>query len=232
MHKLAVFVEGYTELLFIDRLISEIGGTHNVIIEQRKIRGGGSRLKRTMSTIKAAKPATGQQYYVLLIDCGGDSLVKTRILEEHEKLTQVGYRKIIGIRDVRPNYSYGDIPKLESGLRKYVKTSLIPVEFILAIMEIEAWFLAEFNHFPRIDPSITVAEIKKILGFDPELDDLELRPNPKDDLNAAYMIGGKSYEKGQDATIKVLDYPYIYIELKNRFAYLKRLGDSIDEFFT
>lgn len=233
MRKLAVFVEGYTEVLFMDRLITEIVGANNVRIDQRKIRGGGQKsgVKHAISTISAANVDTGQKFYVLLFDCGGDKLVNTRVLQEHENLTRDGYNKIIGMRDVRPDFSYEDIPKLEIYLRKYIKTSLIPVEFILSVMEIEAWFLAEINHFPKIDPSITVDEVKKTLGFAPDIDDLSQRPNPGDDLNAAYIIGGKNYKKGEEATIKVLDYPYIYLELQNRIPYLKRLGDSLDAFF-
>jgi hypothetical protein len=151
-------------------------------------------------------------------------------VEEHESLTRKGYTKIIGMRDVRPKFTYGDIPKLETGLKKYVKTSLIPVEFILAVMEIEAWFLAEYNHFPKIEPSITVSAIKTRLVFDPEHDDLALRPNPVEDLDAAYMIGGKIYEKGKDTTVDVLDYSYIYFELQSKIPYLKRLVNSIEEF--
>lgn len=233
MHKLAVFVEGYTEMLFVERLILEVAGAHNVIIEQKEIRGGSkvSKVKRTMSVVKAAQPATGQKYYVLIVNCGGDHQVKTRILEEHENLTRKGYAKIIGMRDVRPDFTFEQVPLLEVGLRKYIKTSLIPVEFILAVMEIEAWFLAEFHHFSKIDPAITVSAIKARLGFDPELDDLALRPNPTVDLNAAYMIGGKRYEKNQIATtVDVLDYPYIFLELKNKIRYLQRLGDSIEQF--
>lgn len=218
MHKLAVFVEGYSEMLFVERLILEIAGTHNVIIEQQEIRGG-SKVKRRKIVVKAANIATCQEYYVLIVNCGGDHQVKTRIMEEHKNLTQDGYIKIIGMRDVRPDFTYDQVPLLEVGLKKYIKTSLIPVEFILAVMEIESWFLAEFNHFPRIDPSITVSAIKAALGFDPELDDLALRPNPTDDLNAAYMIGGKSYGKNKvETTIDVIDYPYIYLELQYKIG--------------
>lgn len=232
MRKLAVFVEGYSEMLFVERLIFEIAGTHNVTIELKKIRGG-STVKRSMTVVKAASIATGQQYYVLIVDCGGDSQVKTRIMEEHKSLTGSGYTKIIGIRDVRPDFTYDQVPQLEVGLKKYIKTSLIPVEFILAVMEIESWFLAEFNHFPRIDPSITVSAIKTELGFDPELDDLSLRPNPTDDLNAAYMIGGKSYGKNQvSTTIDVIDYSYVYLELQYKIAYLERLGVCIETFLS
>lgn len=82
MKRLAVFVEGYTEVLFVQRLISEVAGANNVVIEHSKIRGGG-RAARCISVVKAAKPVTDEKYYVLVVDCGGDALVKTRIQEEH-----------------------------------------------------------------------------------------------------------------------------------------------------
>jgi hypothetical protein len=230
--KLAVFVEGYTELLFIEQLILNIGGVHNVVIELKKIRGGSS-VPRRMTTIKAANTKTGQGYYILIIDCGSDDQVKTRIMEEHQNLTQNGYLMIIGLRDVRPKYSYVEIPKLEVGLKKYIKTSLIPVEFILAVMEIEAWFLAEFTHFEKIDPAITIEKIRQIQGFDPLNDDLSQRMEPANDLNASYNIGGKTYEKNNvSTTINVLDYSFIYLELKNKIHYLNRLINSIESFLT
>jgi hypothetical protein len=42
-----------------------------------------------MSIVTATKPATGSHYYVLLVDCGGDALVRERIKEEHEGLTDL-----------------------------------------------------------------------------------------------------------------------------------------------
>jgi hypothetical protein len=88
LNKLAIFVEGYTEVLFVDRLISEIGGAHKVLIEQMKIRGGSS-VRRAWSFIKAAKPATGQKFYILLVDCGGEDLVKSRIRVRGELIHSV-----------------------------------------------------------------------------------------------------------------------------------------------
>jgi len=229
MNRLAVFVEGYTEVVFVEKLIEEIAGD-NVLIEQREIRGG-STTRRTMGLIKATKPDTGQKYFVLLVDCGGDDLVKTRILEEHANLTKKGYSQIVGIRDVRPKFSHEDIPKLEANLPKYVKTSLIPVQFILAIMEIEAWFLAETTHFAKIDPAITVVAIKARLGFDPENDDMQRRLAPADDLTNCYAIGGKTYLKRQAKdTVEALDYALIYMELREKFNYLDRLIGSIELF--
>lgn len=230
MDRLAVFVEGYTESVFVERLFEEIAGRCNVLIEKREIRGG-STVKRTMKLVEAAKPATGQKYFVLILDCGGDSLVKTRILEEHKNLTQKGYVKIIGIRDVRPDFSRKEIPKLEANLPKYIKTSFIPVEFILAIMEIEAWFLAESSHFPKIDPSITLNKIKEALGFDPENDVMEERLAPAEDLNNCYAIGGKTYMKhlAQD-TVNALDIVRMYVEFRSKCKYFERLVNSIELF--
>ena len=172
MNRLAIFVEGYTEILFVEKLINEIAGKNNVLIDHKKIIGG-SKVRRRILTVKAANPDASKKYYILLIDCGGDEQVKSRIIEEHRALTNKGYSKIIGIRDVRPNFTYAEIPKLEASLPKYIKTSLCPVRFILQIMEIEAWFLAETTHFSKISPSITLDTIKSALGFDPENEDME-----------------------------------------------------------
>ena len=54
MKKLAVFVEGYTELLFIEKLILEIAGSHDIRIEQRKI-CGGRRVPRIIKTASSVE---------------------------------------------------------------------------------------------------------------------------------------------------------------------------------
>lgn len=229
MNKIAFFVEGYTELAFLETMIEEIAGAKKVIIESKRI-SGGTKVKRTIKTIRAAQPVTGQEYYVLIMDCGGDHQVKTRIIEEHLNLTKSGYSKIVGMRDVRPTFSYGDIPRLERELPKYIKTSLIPVEFVLAVMEIEAWFLAETNHYQNIDPSITLHAIKSSLGFDPQNDDMSQRAAPADDLNNCYMLAAKQYQKDNSITIAALDYLNIYTGLVNKFDHVRKLVASIDSF--
>jgi hypothetical protein len=233
MNRMAVFVEGYTEVKFVKRLVEEIAGHNNVLIEHREIRGGGkdSGIRRTMGLVETARSDTGQEYYILIVDCGGDEQVKTRIREEHENLTKKGYSRIIGLRDVRSRFTYAEIPRLELNLPRFIKTSLIPVEFILAIMEIEAWFLAETTHYARIDPAITVAAIKSTLGFDPENDDLEQRPHPAEDLRRCYAIAGKDYLKGRaEDTVNALDFAELYCNLTAKIARLKRLTDIINEF--
>ena len=233
MNKLAVFVEGYTDVVFVEKLVVEIAGEQNVLIERREIRGGGARsgIRRTFAQVSAARPGTGQKYYVLIVDCGGDHLVKTRIIEEHENFDRGGYQKIIGLRDVRPDFTHADIPRLRRGLAHQIRTSLIPVEWVLAILEVEAWFLTEATHFPRIDPAITTAAIQATLGFNPETDPMDLRPTPADDMNDCYQIGGQVYQKGNaPTTVNALDIAAVYLELTERIPDLKNLCASISTF--
>ena len=231
MKKMAIFVEGYTEVIFVEKLIKAIAA-ESVRIDFVTVRGGKSK-PRTSVMIRATGISSNEKYYVLIYDCGGDEQVKTRIQEEYPTLVKAGHSAIVGIRDIRGKFTYSDIPKLEMSLPRYLKTIPIRVQFILAIMETEAWFLAETSHFPKIDPDITIEAIKAKLGFDPENDDMQLRLTPSDDLNDCYAIGMKEYLKGRDQiTVETLDFARIYLELSQKFPYLERLVNSIDEFLT
>lgn len=233
MRRLAIFVEGYTELLFVDRLIQEIAEKSKIAIQHRKIRGGGKKSGLSKKIVELQTPVTTsrQSLYFLIVDCGGDNLVAQRIREEHESLTSIGYEKILGLRDVFPAFSHADIPKLKQGLRYGVKTSLTPVQFILSVMELEAWFLAEHNHFLQIDTMLTPEVIRSNLGFDPAADDMTTRLTPAKDLVSAYNIAGKIYTKGDaKTTVDKLDYEYLYTELIERIPELRELLDAINIF--
>lgn len=235
MRRLAIFVEGYTELLFVDRMFSEVAAKNQIAMHHRQIRGGGKKGRTPKTYVELRTPTAPplESLYVLIVDCGGDHLVAQRVREEHTSLTKLGYEKIIGLRDVFPEFTKADIPKLQRGLRYGVKTSLVPVQFILSVMEIEAWFLAEHNHFPLIDPVITLDSIRNMLGFDPATDDMTARPTPANDMVNAYGIAGKEYVKGfADGTIQKLDYDHVYMGLRQRIPELAELLDTIDTFLS
>jgi hypothetical protein len=230
MNKMAVFVEGYTEVVFVDRLIEEIASESAVQIQWRRISGGTS-CPRTNHQLKAAGPNTGQNHFVVIHDCGGDDAVKSRMMEEYPQLADAGYSKVLCIRDVYPRFTRAEIPALEAGLQKYVRRKPIVVDFILSIMELEAWFLAECSHFPRIDPAITIATIRSSLGFDPEHEDMQLRPEPAEDLTRCYALGGKKYDKyNASQTVEALSFEEIYLNLAVKFPSLARLVGVIEEF--
>lgn len=230
MKRIAFFVEGRTELNFVHKLVVELAGRNKVSVEARQILGGAT-VPRQMILLHASGDDDQRSFYVLIYDCGGDHQVKTRIMEEHSGLTAQGYSHIVGVRDVRPSFTLGEIPQLEQGLSSYISLDLAPVTFILSVLEIEAWFLAECSHFQRIESTISVERISQTLGFDPACDDLSNRQTPALDLDACYRLGGQSYQKGGLRTIEALDFAEIFVGLPARIPHLARLVNVLDVFF-
>lgn len=197
MKKIAFFVEGQTEQLFINKLLIEIAGQKNIAIDLRQWRGGTSTPKHEIfipQTLSYTNPQS-PSYEALIYDCGGDDKVKSDILDQITNLASNGYEEIIGIRDLFP---LTDLSRLERGLQFIPQNSRpLPIHFqiIVAVNEIEAWFLAECSHFECIDNRLTNLFIRSNVSFDPCLDDMTLRVNPAEDLNTIYQLVGKSYKK-------------------------------------
>jgi len=228
MKKLAIFVEGQTERLFIYKLIKEIAGNRQVAITQeQKIQG------QNFTIIEAERITDETKYYVLIRDCRNDDQVKTSIIEVAESLAKKRYEKIIGLRDVYPK-RHSEIPELQKWRNYRVPTKHLPINIMLAVMEIEAWFLAETSHFIRIDPRLTNDTIKTVLGgFDPTVNCVELRYHPAQDLDAIYHYAGFAYTKRKNnclRTVDSLDYSALYLSLQNTIPCLGSFINEIDTF--
>lgn len=233
MKKLAVFVEGQTEQLFLERLITEIAGAHTIDIEKHTL-GGGSRSRASQVHLWTLAPDPEHKHFVLIVNCSTDNKVRSDIQDNYDSLVSSGYSTIIGIRDVYP-INHADINKLRSGLNYRLKTKPIRVVFALGVMEIETWFICEHTHFVRIDPLLTIAYIKATLGFDPSVDDIQLRGIPSNDLNDIYSLIGQRYKKDRHSIqlmLDLLDYEYLYCNVLHRLPDLKTLVESIDAFLT
>lgn len=234
MKKLAVFVEGQTEQIFIEKLLVEVAGKNNIAIEKRQALGGQS-TKRKLKLIEASTRESGQQYFAQIVDCGSDSRVASDIRDRYDGLVAQGFETIIGLRDVYPDITYADIPLLRRGLPCYLKTKPIEVKFVLGVMEVETWFIAEHTHLQKLHSSLTPSLIKSRLGFDPSTDDIQLRPHPAEDLDNIYHLAGLKYAKDKNRvqrTVSVLDYERIYLELPSKLPDLKTLVDTITKFLT
>lgn len=169
MNKMAMFFEGRTELEFSSKLIQELARYSAVTIETRKLRGVTThdRSSKLITTIHTDSAGNESKHFFLLFDCAGDTAAKSRMMAEYDHLARSDYSEIICQRDVAPAFTLADVPLLERTLPLFVQTKPIRVTFILSVMEIEAWFLAEYTHFPRIDAAITSDAIAAVLGFDP-----------------------------------------------------------------
>jgi hypothetical protein len=230
MSKLAIFVEGQTEQIFIEKLLVELAGRENLDTEVIHFSGGSGANKRVRS-IKTKLKNTGLAKHILSIyNSQNDSRVVSDLRDQYDSLVKNGYTAIVAIRDVYPN------PDLKM-IRKYmghgVKTSPVRPLTVLAVMETEAWFIAEHSHFPKIDARLTVEEVIKVIGLNPVKDDVQTLFNPAKNLREIYSKVGKSYDKSRstvESTVETLDYEVIYTTFGDKFSDLKSLFSLVDEF--
>jgi hypothetical protein len=230
--RIAFFVEGLTEQLFIEKLLIEILGEMNVSIETRKMQGG-SKTNIKITQIGSPKINQDADYYFLITDCGSETTVASYIKEQRDSLKRSGYIALFGMLDVRPNWKRDQIPELNRKLYCRMPQRDLETKFILSIMEIEAWFLAEENHYEKIDANLTLDYIQNNHGIDPR-GNTELIDEPADLLDKIYQSVGQKYGKNKQViskTVELLDYTNLYFEVSERIPSLKNLIDSIDKHF-
>lgn len=233
MKRYAFFVEGLTEQLFIEKLLTEIFGKNKINIETKKIKGG-TKTPISITTISTTTIFNNKDYYILIYDCGGDSSIRSYIEDQRNSLLQAGYIKILGMRDVFPDFDRTEIKALQYGLYFKLPQKDLPTKFILSVMEIEAWFLAEENHYATIDSKLTNDFIKDNYSFDPSIYNTELLDEPANDLSQIYQLVGKNYTKENrriKRTINSLDYDNIYLNVGDRINALNELLTEINSFF-
>ncbi len=234
MKKMAIYVEGETELRFIHRLLREIADEKNLQIVLGRAFGGGTRIGRTYNIVADSGSGADKTFYIRIVNSGTDNRVGSDIRDNYEALINLGFSAIIGVRDVYP-LLLENLPSLRTGLRYRLRTKPISVDFVLGVMEIEAWFLAEHTHFPRIHPRLSASRIAAMHGFDPSVDDMQLRTNPALDLHNAYSLEGLAYQKkGSQVqrTVEALDYADMYLEHKTKFPDFAVFMRVIDQFFS
>lgn len=228
MKKVAFFVEGATEMIFLEKLLNEILTKNKFTVEKREMRGGGKQIV-SINTIKTGEITEATECYILITDCGSDSTVKSYILEQRTSLSNSGYTVLIGLLDLYPREKK-DFYKFEQGLKYQLGRNPVPVEFVISIMEIEAWFIAEKTHFQRIHNKLTASFIYRSLGLDLVTTVSEDIPNPAAALNEIYKLVGFSYGKKAkqvQRTVNKLDYADLYLTLPNSIKSLESLIDKI-----
>lgn len=231
MRKIAFFVEGQTEQIFINRLLREILGTKQINIIQKQFRGGVNSPKQEL--VRSLYFSNNPKFQVLIFDCGADNRVKSEILENIKFLHAKGYHTIVGMRDLYP-LSIDDLYRLEKGLKflpNKLKDKIPNFDIVIAVHEIEAWFMGEVNHYKKIDKRLTGKFIKSKLGFDPYTINPEERIHPAKDLNNIYHLVGKSYTKRYGQIQKIvnkLDFNYIFNHVRYDIQPLNKLIKIIE----
>lgn len=161
------------------------------------------------------------------------------IQEENDRLNNLGFSKIIGLRDIRGNQNsekltHADLPDIER-LHRFIEQSVsIPTKIITAVMEIETWFLAETNHYDKIDDRLTkdfILSKTADLGFNPHSNNLTLRLEPTEDLHNLHKLKGRQYSKKKgNKIINWLNLHHLKNTVGQKISQVKDLFESTEEF--
>ena len=233
LRKLAIFVEGQTEFIFIHRLVIEIAGKNNVEFQKQVFDS-----KNRCPEIKRFSD-TQAKYKIYLYDSCGEENILDSIKDNYIKLQEKNYDKIIGLRDIyrQDRDTYPKRKNIKSKVEFVLKqNNMSDIQIIFSIMEIETWFLAELNHYPKIDTRLTLKCIRDNLINLENLSDFEKDiKHPATTLEEIYFLVKKHWsksEKGINKTIDNLDYENLYLNVRNQIPSLNQLITELDDFFS
>lgn len=151
MKKVVIFVEGNTELIFVREYLRK---RFEFEYEDLEIECRKRQFKR-FDEVPFQIPNPNAKFHFRIIDSGSDVKVLDDILEDEQRLYNLGYQKIIGLRDM---YSENYIKIVEQSRviqtdinQKFIDVSQErinqkaknpdSISFCFAIMEVEAWLL-------------------------------------------------------------------------------------------
>ncbi|WP_426781085.1 hypothetical protein [Pseudomonas syringae] len=229
MKKVAIFVEGYTEFYFVERLIEEVAGWGQVRIHLARQHGGILNIIKT-----AGAPEDVAVLTVMLVNCCGDGSVKSFILERKSRLIQQGYTYVLGLQDLYPK-TLDNFEKFKTGISSGLSDPEIKIEICIAVAEVESWFLNEASHFIRINHLLTGGFIQSKVGFHPVQDCAETSVrHPARMLHEIYHLVGGQYKKREDEIkrlVDILDYSELYETVRAKSNSLDFFFKRVDSFF-
>ncbi|MDU9047629.1 MAG: DUF4276 family protein [Candidatus Electrothrix sp. Rat3] len=170
MRKIAIFVEGQSEQIFVRNILYHISGNVSFSFECIKIHGGIDR------NVPYAVRNHDSQIFFLIINVENDSKVLSFIKEREKALFEKGYNRIIGLRDMYSlEYRKRSKDKIDLNINEnFIKahdkiicsmSSPENINFFFSIMEFEAWLLGMHTIFEKIDDRLSVELIQRKLDI-------------------------------------------------------------------
>jgi len=175
-------------------------------------------------------PPENANISVLLVNCACDGKVLSAIEERARKLLNVGYDRILGLRDLHPRPS-NELDEIDKLTANRLASMPLPCKIVIAVREIEAWFLADTEHFGRYNALLTPAFIQQKIGINISQLDVEQILHPAGLLGKIYgLVGGMYDKKLREAhrVISTLNYEYLYLEAPDNVPALKKFVEELD----
>lgn len=209
--KTAIFVEGQTELVFVREYLLKKFEYQNIGVECYTL-FTDSNFHTSEYPFPSREDAINAENYFQIINVGNDNAVLTRILNREKYLWNVGFSRIIGLRDMYSK-SYRETARevgvidfdLNEDFKQSTKEQIAnraekpnQIDFTFAIMEAESWILGFHNCFEKINPLLTVNYIESKLGFNLEVVNPEITFfHPAKIMEQIYDLANETYKKSK-----------------------------------
>jgi len=233
MKKLAIFVEGQTEEVFVEKLLCEFAKQNSIVFNIQRL-SGGKNCSRTPTIIKSTPIADETEYYILIYTSCNDERVVSDYKERYNNLISQGYNTVLALRDLYPK-DYEDLSRVENSITFALNLESIPNNIHIATREVETWFLGEYTHFNKIHTNITLDAIQAKTSYLFPLEEYEKTiVDPAKTLDEIYNIEGLRYRKKAhqvQRTVNNLDYENLYLNVRNNVPSLNKFLQDIDSFF-
>ena len=211
MKKIAVFVEGQSEMIFLSKLLYHLIDPSHFSFECMKLYAD-----RQKTAYRSYRNPNADIHFQI-INVGNDERVLSVIKEREKDLFRKNFTKIIGLRDM---YSKAYIEKAKSkeviddkvirkfidGAKRVIGRMSIPgrIRFHFSIMEMEAWWLSMYNLFSKIDGTLTCKFISRKLGYNlSEIDPESAFVHPARETDRILKLVGSGYNKKFDEAKKI-----------------------------
>lgn len=231
--KIAFFVEGQTELIFLTELLFAYLGHQNLRVEQRQ--ADGPYIKELTAV---GSPPEETIYDILIVDCQGDARVLSAIDERQKYLKNKEYSQVIGLRDLyNPQQKNVTHEALKAEIADYLETieCLIPSNVFIAVMEVEAWFLCVPDFFGAVNAALDPATVTAAAGFDLTTADIEAIGHPARVIQKVFRSIGDDYDKSKSDAYRIakaIDYNELLLTGPERSASLREFVDHIQATFS
>ena len=233
MKKAIIVVEGQTEQIFVEKFITKLVATQPIHLELRQLVGGS-----LLMLSPRGVPLEHASHHIRIIDVSNDEKVNSFIDGNLDDFIAKNFKIVYGLRDRftgNNNKPKPNVDKIDAWCRQKEIDCNVTLEIIIAIEEVEAWFLSVPDFFMHYDASLTLTKVNEILDCDLSTIPIESLPHPSQTINKILSTVNQPYKKRLDDAHKIancLNYELLYLEKINSIPPLKKLIDAIENCLT
>lgn len=224
--KIALFVEGDTELIFVRSFLNVwYNYDANLLgVECYKLQAN-----QPHPVPYPIGSRDSENFYQIII-VGNDNIM-SKMLERAESLGNAGFSLVVGLRDmfcdayhkksvhgrvVSPDLNARFIASAREVINNCGLSNSSDIQIHYAIMEVETWLLGMSNILTLIDSNLTKEDVVRQIGIDLSQDPETTIYHPAVELKKLFDLTGGQYDKHTDETEKIIsqlikeDYETLY----------------------